>query len=886
MAKSELELGLGLGLGPGNLPGAVLENVLSTGAKLTPMVTQYAAIKKQYPNMLLFYRMGDFYELFFDDAQVATKILGITLTHRGKIGDIAIPMAGVPFHSAANYVDRLTVQGYKVAICEQVEDPKEAKGIVKREVVQIVGPGMPYDLDKADAKDSRYIASVWNRENFFYVVFLDFTNGDFVGMKFASAEDLIYKLQIYSPKELLTYPGQWDQQQCLEIKKYFASIGILKSFVAKEYFDPANTASSIEKLIPHFKRDKILQTEQEILPAISALAFYVCSMQMGNSKSKIPHLRPFRLASELGCMRVTLPTLMGLEILPRDRAGYNDSLLGFMDKTETAMGARELKQFFISPLFDKEKLEKRLQVIEYLCRERKLLSAIREELAAVKDIERILAKVATKRVTSNDLLNLALSIKSYRQLKSLLSDGDLAAIFEGNFQCLDVLEQMIFKTINDEVGASLEDGNLIKRGAREDRDHLYDLSYRSSEKIFQLEEKYRKQTAISNLKVKYNGVNGYFVEVSKSHLSKVPAEFERRQTLVNAERFVTLELTCFEREVLSAKGVLKEIEEAIFSEVVAAVEKGAAELISVARRLSRLDVLQSLAFVAIQENFCRPNIIKEGKLLQVRGGRHPLISSRLKDQFVCHDILLDEGNFFALITGPNMAGKTTVMREMAIIQFLAQIGSFVPAKEASLGLCDHLFSRLGASDDILRGQSTFMVEMSETAEILRHATEHSMIVFDEVGRGTSTYDGLSIAWSLVEFLVTKVRAITFFSTHYHQLIGVVETLDGAKNFSVETKVENGDVQFLYRLLDQGTEDSYGIYVAKLAGLPKEVLDRSMYLLHHLEQEGGEGKEKQSEVRDKRDDEITRELANMDILGMTPIQAIEKLYKLRQRVVLQ
>ncbi|MBF0359846.1 MAG: DNA mismatch repair protein MutS [Oligoflexia bacterium] len=967
------------------LAKGMLQEIIDSKVKLTPMISQYIEIKKKHPDILLFFRMGDFYELFFDDAKEASRILNITLTHRGKIGTVDIPMAGIPFHAANNYVEKVIALGKKVAICEQVEDPKLAKGIVRREVTQIVSPGMPFDLEKGDAKEHRYMAAIYSYVfgiadgvasdiTVFYLVLLDFTTGDFVGYKLLSQEQVIDKLNLYSPKELVLFPRQWDGFK--QLNNFIKEGAFLKSYLDKAYFSIENSKVYVEKLIPSYSRDRIISMDSHVLSPISALAFYVSTNQ---NIEEYVHIRPFRMEAQEGKMRVSMSTLCGLEIFPKGRdrdrdkkdfsQSFAQSLLGFMDRTMTAMGAREIKNFFLAPSSSLSEILERQRLIAHLLEQERGIKKIREELSLVRDLERILAKISSKKVTSQDLLNLANAILIYKKflvdtdIKVLLDkmmnsdagteaeasdsffDGQLSLNLEGyrvlsllvddDFDQLKTVATKIISSINDEIGATLEKGNLIKRGASEERDRLFDLSNHTEEALLRMEVEYRKKSQISNLKVKYNNIFGYFIEVSKSHLSKVPANFERRQTLVNAERFVTKELLDFEKEIFSAREKLEKIEREIFNNVVCDVSTVAAAIRMLARFFATLDVLQSLAWVSLQENFKRPKIItdKDKKILNVKGGWHPLIKSVLKERFVSHDLYLDEHCYFGLITGPNMAGKTTVMREMAIIQFLTQIGSFVPASFAEVSICDYLFSRVGASDDIMKGHSTFMVEMSETAEILRHASAKSFIVIDEVGRGTSTYDGLSIAWALVEHLVLKVKALTLFSTHYHELVAVVDGLKCSKNLSVETAIQGGNVKFLYRLLERGAEQSYGIYVAKLAGLPRSLLFKAEEILKHLEGNKKEStKENQKnhqhnkdllndseniinqktslssdekqrptlfEINDQEvhdhnarsfESKMFRELKNdlerVNIMNMTPIEAMDRLFKLQQKVLLQ
>tara|TARA_Y100000780_G_scaffold226709_1_gene241192 strand:- start:13808 stop:16459 length:2652 start_codon:yes stop_codon:yes gene_type:complete len=873
---------------------ATLDEIVKTGTKLTPMMEQYYSIRKQYPGIMLMFRMGDFYELFFEDAIEASKLLNISLTHRGKLGNYKIPMAGIPHHAAATYIDRVTALGKKVAICEQVEDPKEAKGIVKRAVTQVVSPGMPFDLDKSESKDHSFMACAFKGSESHYLILIDYTTGDFVGLVFPDEESLVEKLAVYRPKEFISFLGQWDESTILQ--EYLKQENILKTHLSEEYFEEKYTSIYIEKLIATYQRDEVLNLHKEIIAPIGALSYYICSTQ---SLESINHFRPFQLISYESDMKVTYPTLAGLEILPKRRETYKESILGFMDSTQSSMGARKLKRVFLSPLRDLKQIKARQDLVGYLIEKHDDLQEIRQHLGETRDLERILAKVSTGKVNGGDLINLARSNQSHVELLNL---------FKGNFknvlpeftkkelQMLGSLQSEVEATINDEIGANLDKGNLIKQGCSKERDKLASFAKNATGALMDLEARYREETGISNLKVKHNNVAGYFIEVSKSHVSKVPKEFVRRQTLVNSERYQSPELAEFEKEVVSSKEKLHKLEREIFNSLVGKIAQNSALVLKLANSLSLMDVFQSFAWTAFQHDLIRPQISKDKKVLNIKKAWHPLIKAAIKDQFVPHDLRLDNDSFFGLITGPNMAGKTTVMREMAIIQFLAQIGSFVPAQSAELGIRDYLFSRLGASDDIIKGQSTFMVEMSETAEIIRHATEDSLIVLDEIGRGTSTYDGLSIAWSLVEYFVSKTKALTLFSTHYHELIELADDLPGAKNLTVKTVNENGNVQFLYKLIEEGAGQSFGIHVAKLAGLPKEILNRSGEILNQLETSSSQnnivGCDKAKDqldmfsplpqiVFEDMSSSILDELEKLDLSNMTPMQAMNKLYELQK-----
>lgn len=874
-----------------------LQQLVEAGAKLTPMMEQYYQVKKQYPDILLMFRMGDFYEMFFEDAREAARILNISLTVRGKLGDVPIPMAGIPHHAAAAYVDRISQQGKKVVICEQMEDPKQAKGIVKRGVSQIVSPGMPYDLDKTSAMENKFIASGIHQDELFTLVLLDFTTGDFFGLTFKHLEEFCERLMMIKPKEFISYLGQWDKYPLLE--DYLQSIDALKTHLSQEYFDSKHTGFYIQKLIPTYQRDGIIAQNPSVLSPLGALSYYVSSTQ---TIEKISHLRPFRLINNDENMKVTFSTLAGLEIFPRSRETEGHSLLGYMDKTKTSMGARYLRQYFQTPSSDLNIIGKRLDLIEGLINKNAFLKSIRTKLEDVRDMDRIMAKVSTQKVTAGDVINMAGAIEIFFDVEAQMDKEDFnffQKLPKKDIEFLKKLGQQIRETISDEMGAHADKGNLIRPGASKERDRLAALSTSAADELLKLENKYRNTTGIGNLKIKHNNISGYFIEVSNSHLAKVPKSFQRRQTLVNNERYVTTELEAFEKEITSALDKLIKLEKEIFAGITSQMADHGALILDVAKRFAQIDVFQSLAWVCFQENFVRPTLHADKKIVNIKSAWHPLIKANIRDSFVTHNMSLNEKCFFGLITGPNMAGKTTVMRETAIIQYLAQLGCFVPAASAELGVCDYLFSRLGASDDIIRGQSTFMVEMAETAEILRHASERSLIILDEIGRGTSTYDGLSIAWALVEHFVKKLKALTLFATHYHELIELVESLPEAKNFTVRTEQKNGKVQFLYELIEQGATQSFGIHVAELAGLPREVLKRSKEILKELEKnQSSTSLELVDRISFGKDQlnlfeipapvpeylsGLEQDLKNLDILNLTPIQALQKLHEMKTKI---
>jgi DNA mismatch repair protein MutS len=872
--------------------GLTLSQIVAGGTKLTPMMEQYYQVKKQYPDILLMFRMGDFYEMFFEDAREAARILNISLTVRGKLGDHPIPMAGIPHHAAAAYVDRISQEGRKVVICEQLEDPKSVKGIVKRGVTQIVSPGMPFDLDKTSATENKFLAAGFKDKTQFILVLLDFTTGDFYGVTFKTVEEFCERLMMVRPKEFISYLGQWEEHPMVD--EYLHSIDALKTHLSEEYFEEKHTSFYIQKLIPTYQRDGIIAQLPSVLSPLGALSYYVSSTQ---TLEKISHLRPFRLLNNEETMKVTYSTLSGLEIFPRSKETERNSLLGFMDRTKTSMGTRYLRQYFQSPLCDAQAIKKRLDLIERLIQKPDFIKTLRNELTNVRDIDRIMAKVTTRKVVAGDMLNLAEAFEIFMKIEDEMESAGFnffQKLPKKDFDFLVKLSQDIRNTINDEMGAHADKGNLIKPGAHKERDRLAKLASSASDEILKLETKYRASTGIGNLKIKHNNISGYFIEVSNSHLGKVPKHFMRRQTLVNNERYVTEELEAFEKDVTQAFDKLTKLEREIFETFIVRIEEQSFLVLDVAKRLAQIDVFQSLAWISLQENFVRPVLHADRRMVKITGAWHPLIKANIRDSFITHDIHLDESCYFGLITGPNMAGKTTVMREVAIIQYLSQLGCFVPAKDVEVGVCDYLFSRLGASDDIIRGQSTFMVEMAETAEILRHASSKSLIILDEIGRGTSTYDGLSIAWALVEHFVKRLKPITLFATHYHELIEVVDAMPEAKNFTVRTEQKNGKVQFLYELIEAGATQSFGIHVAELAGLPKEVLRRSREILKDLEANQAKAPElitnqltlfggTAQEIPDYLTS-LEHDLKALDVMNLTPLQALQKLHDLRTQVI--
>ena len=843
------------------------------------MMQQYFGIKKDYPDTIVLFRMGDFYEAFFEDACEVSKILNITLTHRGKVGGFSIPMAGIPHHAAGSYIDRITESGRKAAMAEQTEDPKDAVGIVERAVAQVVSPGIPYDLDRADSRQRQFISSSFIAEDGFFITAIDFTTGDFVGMVTEEKDDFLEKIRLLCPKEIITYRGQFDGLPEMDVLLKHGQI--LPTYLGEDYFDPKVSSIYTERLIPGLNRDETLARYPSLLCPLGAMAYYVCTAQ---KQSNFCHIRPFKIADESGIMRVSLSALEGLGILPRLGESYKKSLLGFLDRTTSPLGPRRLRELLTAPLDDQEAILERQELMAFFCEHPDKLFSIRERLSGVRDLERITAKVSKRKAHGGDILALSESIKIYFQILKDFEEMPRAVLLpftKGEMSALRGLYREIVRAVNHTPGASLEKGNLIKEGYHAERDRLAKFMNNFTERLSELEERYRAETGISKLKLKSNSVSGHFIEVGKSFINKIPSSFQRRQTLVGAERYTTEELLRFEHDIATAKDNLEALERELFDSLLKKIFPLTPAISKTATDLGLMDAFSALAHTALGEKFTRPSF-SSSKKIKLTGSWHPLIKESLQEKFVPHDLTLDDKQFFGLITGPNMAGKTTVMRETAIIQVLAQIGSFVPAEKAELGLCDRLFSRLGAFDDILKGQSTFMVEMSETAEIIRHASGRSLVILDEVGRGTSTYDGLSIAWALVEYFIEHTKAFVLFATHYHELVDLVDSKDSAKNLTVETEEVGGRVKFLYRLVDGAAGRSFGIHVAEMAGLPREILDRASCLLRDLESgRGHSSPPPQAPAESPRHLRILEDrLKEIDPLKITPMEALNKVQELK------
>lgn len=853
--------------------------------EFTPMMQQYMQIKQKVKDCILFFRLGDFYEMFFDDAIVASKELEIALTARDCGNNEKAPMCGVPHISAHNYISKLIDKGYKVAICEQVEDPKLAKGVVKREITRIITPGtfIDEDLNKAN----NFICCIAKVDGKFSLTFVDISTAE---MYACIIEDnfskVLNEISKYNPSEILV--SAKDHELYQKIKEGY------NSFI--QQIDFINIEKCYETISQQME---ITNINDEIVITIGNLLNYLVETQ----KVSFDYIKRFEFYSIQNYMQIDTSTKRNLELIESiiTRSKKN-SLLGILDNAQTSMGSRLIRKWLERPLIDIIEINRRLDAVEDLYQNYTLLIQIEEILSNIYDIERLSAKFAYKTINAKDLLSLKKSIANLPQLKNLLN-GFSSSLLRNMFEEFDTLEDvynLIESSISEDAPVSLKEGGIIKDGYDSEVDRLRSISKNSKELLLQYEEKERNLTGIKNLKIGYNKVFGYYIEITKSNYSLVPDRFIRKQTLANAERYITEELKSLEDEIINAEQKLIELEYELFCGLRDSIEKEIKRIQKTASILATLDALCSFARVAIQNRYTRPHV-DLGDRIYIKNGRHPVVEKMIgHDAFVANDTELDNtNNRVLIITGPNMAGKSTYMRQVALIVIMAQMGCFVPADEAHIGIVDKIFSRIGASDDISSGQSTFMVEMSEVANILKNATQKSLIIFDEVGRGTSTYDGLSIAWAVLEHVAdkSKIGAKTLFATHYHELTELEEKIPGVKNYRVDLKEEGKNIVFLRKVVRGGCDSSYGIHVARLAGIPEQVLERAEEILKKLEEADINRKEvrkikreikreftEQIEFFNYKKDEIIDKIENIDILNITPIQALNILSELKYEII--
>ena len=858
------------------------------------MVKQYLEVKEKYPDAILFYRMGDFYEMFFKDAIIASKILDITLTSRNKNKEDSIPLCGIPYHAASSYIQKLVDQGYKVAICEQMEEASKAKGIVRREVIRVITPGMVLEDDYLQPKANNFLMAISLGEERFGLAILDASTGDFLATEVNTAQSLLDEVMRTEPKEIIFPETAKEQAPAKHLMKAFPHA--LYSPLPPEVFDGERSRERLKafSLLPPEGKNQALQ-------AVGAILFYVEETQ----KVQPGHLSRLEFYQVQDYMVLDETTRKNLELFEnlatRSRKG---SLLEILDETVTSMGGRMLKRWLSSPLIDLDKINERLDKVSELKEKDVSRQRLRENMRQVKDIERLSARISLGIANARDLVALESSLNLLPEIKSIISPLEHES-FKRYLPELDELPEikdLLERAIEDNPPITLKEGGLIKKGFDSTLDRLREISREGKRWIADLETKERMRTGISSLKVRYNKVFGYYIEVTKPNLPSVPSHYMRKQTVSNAERFITQELQEYETQVLNAEEEKETLEYQIFLQVLEKVSAEVPKIQRIAQALAEIDVLSALAEVGERYGYNRPQF-NEGDSLAISEGRHPVLERMgLEERFVPNDLALNsEDRQILIITGPNMAGKSTIMRQAALISIMAQIGSFVPAKEANLCLVDRIFTRVGATDDLVRGRSTFMVEMEEVAHILRNITPRSLILLDEIGRGTSTFDGLSIAWAVTEYLHEESpwRPKTLFATHYHELTELALTRPRIKNFHVAVKEWNDRVIFLRKLVEGGTSRSYGIQVARLAGLPPEVIDRAKEVLHNLEQgeftEGGVPKlaisRKKKLTWDSHQrtlfqppaDPLRETLKKIDPNQLTPLEALNLLSEMKKRL---
>jgi len=883
---------------------------------LTPLMKQYREIKRQHQDAILLFRMGDFYEMFDQDAVTASKVLEITLTARNKSKGIETPLCGFPYHAVDGYIAKLIRRGFKVAVCEQVEDPKLAKGIVKREVIRVVTPGTVLDSNLLDAKDNNYLASLYPAKNGFGLSFLDISTGDFSVAEIDGAENLA---------ELDTMLARFTPREIVLPRAYQTAPGL--SGLLRQYTQAINGyddwtfdyETAYRALLDHFKVASLegfgCSGMKAGISASGAALRYIEETQK-TGLANIRRMTPFRanehMVIDASCQR-------NLELVRNIYDGSaRGTLLSVLDHTVTSMGGRKLREWLLNPLMDAGEIERRLDAVAEFKNDHQFRSELRTALGTVYDLERLISRVSLGAANARDLLALKQSFSSLPAIHKLLSRCNSRLVYDmaEDWDDLAEVHEVIESAIHDDPPYTLREGRLIKKGHSKELDELRSISSEGKGFIAGIELRERERTGISSLKVSYNRVFGYYIEVTRTNLANVPQDFIRKQTLANAERFITPELKEYEEKVLGAEEKILDLEYRLFQKVREAVAASCVRIQDMARRLAILDCLVSLAETAAKNNYARPSII-EGDILKITEGRHPVVELLTpEERFIANDTLLDsEENQLIILTGPNMAGKSTYMRQVAVITLMAQMGSFVPAREAQIGIADRVFTRVGASDFITRGQSTFMVEMNETANILNNATDRSLIILDEIGRGTSTFDGISIAWAVAEHIHTKIRARTLFATHYHELTELALTMDRVKNYTVAIKEWNDQIIFLRKVVEGGADKSYGIQVARLAGLPQSVIRRAKEVLANLEKAefnelgepvvashdnagygrpGTAGRGSKKGISSKGPEPqlglfaseaglLFKEIADLNLDSMTPLDAMNKLHELKKKV---
>ena len=861
----------------------------------TPLMKQYREIKENHQDSILFFRLGDFYEMFFEDAVTASKELGLTLTSRNKEKGMDVPLAGIPYHSSASYITKLVNKGYKVAICEQVEDPRTVKGIVKREVVKIVTPGTVIDVDSLDATSNNYLLSVKHLDNKTGIAYLDITTGEFKVLEIEDDSDYsktfneLYKIE---PKEIL---AEFNFYEALKDKfdDYSKKIDSKVTLVNK-LRDPENFLTDYFNIVS-LESFGISEAKAAVHSAGMVLD-YALSMQVDGDLplEKIEYINITNFAE------INSTTRRNLELTKnqREKTSYG-TLLWVLDKCKTSMGTRFLKKIINNPLLEIEDIKKRQDDLQYFMDNILIREEIKEKLGEVYDLERLAGKIVLGNENGKDLTALKKSIISSLEIMDFLRE---TGFFTGiDTETLTQIRNIIEESIKEDAPFSIREGNMIKRGYNQELDEIFKIMSSGKDYLLEIEAREKERTGIKNLKIKYNKVFGYFLEVSNSNKDLVPENYIRKQTLSNAERYITEELKEYEDKIINSKSKVEEIEYYLFKEISGKIKEKREVLNKLSEILAYLDVIISFAVTAIENNYVRPEFVDD-YVIDIEEGRHPVVEKLIgREDFVSNNVRMDrEGNFIVL-TGPNMAGKSTYMKQIGLIQILAQIGSYVPAQSARLSIVDKILTRIGAADDIVSGQSTFMVEMSEVSNIINSATERSLIILDEVGRGTSTFDGISIATAITEYIHDKIKAKTIFATHYHELTELEEKFDSILNYRIEVEERANSVVFLRKIVRGGADKSYGIEVARLAGLPKEVLLNSKKILRGLEKRkeliektvnveqlslfaaNDMVEEEQKNLKEDLYEELLFDIENIDINNVTPMEALGLLGELKKKM---
>ena len=876
-------------------------------SEMTPMMTQYMEIKKEYQDCILFYRLGDFYEMFFDDALTVSKELEITLTGKSCGLEERAPMCGVPYHSVDGYLNRLIKKGYKVAICEQVEDPKLTKGIVKREVVRIVTPGTNLDMQALDETRNNYLLCIVYLTHCYGLAACDVTTGEFYVTELDHLDKVMDEMYKYSPSEIICNESIY--MSGMEIDELKERIGTQFYTLESWYFDESLCDNVLKK---HFNSEISglgLGDYDCGKIAAGALVSYLTETQ----KNDLSHILNLQVYTTGKFMILDSATRRNLELTEtiRDKQ-KRGSLLWVLDKTKTAMGARKLRKMVEQPLINKEEIVKRQEAVGEFKDNIIEREEIREYLNPIYDLERLISKVIYQSANPRDLIAFLSSLVMLPHIKSILCDfkSPLLKELNNNIDSLLDIADLITRSIEEEPPIAMKEGGIIKAGYHADVDKLRRAKTEGKEWLARLETTEREKTGIKNLRIKYNKVFGYYLEVTNSFKDKVPDYYTRKQTLANAERYITPELKEFEDTILGAEDKLYALEFELYKDVRNHIAVEITRIQQTAQAIAMLDALASLAYVAEKHNFVLPTINKKG-VIDIKNGRHPVVEKMLPaGSFIANDTYLnDKKDKIAVITGPNMAGKSTYMRQTALIVLMAQIGSFVPADSATIGIVDRIFTRVGASDDLASGQSTFMIEMTEVANILRNATSKSLLILDEIGRGTSTFDGLSIAWAVIEYISDNkiLGTKTLFATHYHELTELEGKIENVNNYCIAVKEKGDDIVFLRKIVTGGADKSYGIQVAKLAGVPSLVIERAKQIVEELDKADITNKIKDIETGQKvhvsrkkktyddvdlaqislfdtvKDDDVVNEIKTMDIGNLTPIEALNKLYQLQNKL---